>query len=324
MDPDLRRILETARLRLTARHFSPRTREVYLNWIRRYGEWCRQRSLNPVDPANPGRFTEWLADARRVAPSTQNQAGSALGFLFTNVLGLETPLEIPRPRGRRRLPAVLSREEVRAVLARLHGVHRLAGSLLYGSGLRLGECMQLRVKDISLDPPQITVRHGKGGKDRMTLLAAFTIKALSRQVERVSQLHRSDRARGGGWAPLPGAFHRKAPRDGWELAWQFLFPGNVWVTDPATGRRGRHHIHPSAFQRAFKQAVRASGVPKRATPHTLRHSFATHALGAGMDIRILKDLLGHKDINTTMIYLHISERANLNLRSPLDDLMNSG
>lgn len=321
MYPDLRSLLETARRHLTARRFSPRTRSVYLNWIRRYGEWCTTRRLDPLHPRTPRPFLEWLADIRDVAPSTQNQAGSALGFLFTEVLGHDTPPEMPRARGRRRLPVVLSPEEVRAVLSRLRGVHRLAGALQYGSGLRLGECMQLRVKDIALDPPGLTVRHGKGGKDRSTVLAAFAVKAVRRQIEQVAGLHSADRARGGGWAPLPGALHRKSPREGWDLAWQFLFPGHRLVRDPATGRLGRHHIHPSAFQRAFKRAVRASGIPKRATPHTLRHCFASHAVRMGMDIRVLKDLMGHKDIKTTMIYLHINDRARLNLRSPLDDLM---
>lgn len=323
MDLGLQQLLDGARRILTATRLSPRTRDAYLGWIRRYVSWAHRAGHDPADGGTPRRFIEFLAAQRHVAPSTQNQAESALAFLFREVLNHPRVLDLPRAKGRWRLPTVLSPDEVGRVLGAMKGPHRLIGALLYGSGLRLSEGISLRVKDVSFDPPLLTVRHGKGGSDRTTVLPRYTLKALRSQAQRVATLHQADRERGGGWAALPRAVHRNAPHDGYELAWQFLFPGQDWTRDPATGRHGRYHVHASAVQRAFKTAVRTSGIAKRATCHTLRHSFATHALRMGYDIHILKEILGHQDVKTTMVYVHAADRPGLGIRSPLDRLMDS-
>jgi integron integrase len=207
---------------------------------------------------------------------------------------------------------------VKAVLGELRGRYRLIGALLYGTGMRLGECLSLRIKDLDFDLAQITVRDGKGGKDRYAVLPERLQGQVRRQVARARDLHRADRGRGGGWAALPGALHLKDPQAGWEAGWQYLFPANRWSTDPATARWGRQHLHDSAMQRAMKTAVRRSGILKPATCHTLRHSFASQLLRDGYDIRQVKELLGHKDIRTTMIYLHAVDQSGLGVRSPLD------
>jgi integron integrase len=255
-----------------------------------------------------------------VAPATQNQALSALLFLYREVLGIELPWmdEIRRAKRPQRLPVVLSRAEVDAVLGELHGVPWLMASLLYGSGLRLMECVRLRVQDIDFDRHEITVRQGKGGKDRRTMLPARLAAPLQAQLEEAQRVHRRDLAAGFGEVWLPAALARKykgAPR---EWAWQYAFPANRRSLDPRSGVTRRHHLDESVLQRAVKGAVRSAGIRKPATCHTLRHSFATHLLEAGYDIRTIQELLGHKDVATTQIYTHVLNRGGAGVRSPLD------
>ncbi len=217
-----------------------------------------------------------------------------------------------------RIPTVLSHGQVRLVLGHLSGKYRLLGSLMYGTGARLTECHQLRVKDIDFDLLQIGIRDGKGAKDRWVMLPERLGPALRRQVSRVKEMHQEDRRRGGGWSQLPGALDRKDPRAGYDLAWQFLFPASRWSSDPATSREGRYHLNPTAMQRRMKEAARASGITKPVTCHTLRRSFATEMLRAGYDARSVQKLMGHKDIRTTMIYVQAITDAGLGMRSPLD------
>jgi integron integrase len=254
----------------------------------------------------------------RLSAKTRNQAASALGFLFREVLGLSGFEDVPRAKGARRLPSVLTHREVLRVLRELNGDYRLIAGLLYAAGLRLEECLHLRVKDIDFELRQILVRDGKGKKDRYVPLAHRAVDALRKRVLRRSELHDQDRQGGHGWAALPGALDRKDPGAGYELGWQFVFHSRIPSTDPATGRTGRNPLHASAVQREVKRAVRRSGVDKRASCHTFRHSFATEALRGGCDIRTLQHVLGHTDVRTTMIYLHVVEQSGFYVRSPLD------
>jgi integron integrase len=249
---------------------------------------------------------------------SRNQAASALAFMFKEVLGRDELGDVPRAKGPKRVPLVLTHREVLSVLHELSGKYFLAAVLLYSAGLRLEECLRLRVKDIDFELRQILVRDGKGRKDRYVPLARRAVDLLRAQIARVAELHEGDRAGGHGWASLPGALHRKDPAAGYDLGWQYVFPATTLNEDPATGRTGRRPMHPTAVQREVKAAVRRSGVPKRATCHTFRHSFATEALSGGCDIRTLQHVMGHKDIRTTMIYLHVVEQTGFYIRSPLD------
>jgi integron integrase len=316
--PLIERVVGRTRDILRTREYSPRTEEVYLGWIDRFLRFHRTLHPMALERSHVEAFLEDLALRARLAPKSRNQAASALSFLFREVLGREEAAEVPRARGTSRVPVVLSRREVRAVLAELRGRYRLIGALLYGTGMRLNECLGLRLKDLDYELGQITVRDGKGMKDRYVLFPDNVHEHVSRQARRVAEQHRSDRERGGGWASLPGALHRKDPEAGWEIGWQFLFPAARTSVDPTTGREGRQHLHESAMQRAMKQAVRRSGILKPATCHTLRHSFASQLLRDGCDIRKVKELLGHKDIRTTMIYLHAVDQTGIGIRSPLD------
>jgi integron integrase len=256
----------------------------------------------------------------RVAASTQNQAKSALLFLYGEVLGIELPWldQIERVKTPARLPVVLTRDEVIRILARLTGVHRLIGGLLYGTGLRIMEAMRLRVKDVEFTRHEILVRDGKGNKDRVTMLPIRLVGALHEQVHHARELHRGDLAEGFGAVWLPFALDRKYPGAAREWGWQYVFPAESRSIDPRSGLERRHHITDQAFQRAMKHAVRAANIAKPATPHTLRHSFATHLLESGYDIRTIQDLLGHADVSTTMIYTHVLNRGGQGVLSPLD------
>jgi integron integrase len=268
------------------------------------------------------QFLTHLAVQGRVAASTQNQALAALLFLYGSVL--RRPLGqidgIVRARRVRRLPVVLNREEVRAVLNGLAVTPRLVCALLYGSGLRLLECLRLRVKDIDFQRREIIVRDGKGGKDRVTMLPASVAAPLQAHLERVRRQHAADQARGLGRAPLPDALVRKYPGADRQWAWQWVFPASSHYTDAHTGVRHRHHMHESVVQRAVKEAVRRAELARPASCHSFRHSFATHLLEDGYDIRTVQELLGHKDVKTTMVYTHVLNRGGMGVRSPMDGL----
>ncbi len=302
------------------RHDSLPTEDAYADWVRRFILFHGKRHPQDMGAAEINAFLTHLAVEGHVAASTQNQAFSALLFLYRH--GLEVgPGRIEgviRARRPRRLPLVLTRTEVSRVLDQLDGTYRLIGRLLYGSGLRLLECLRLRVKDIDFGMHQIVVREGKGDKDRRTMLPRAVVRDLGDHLERVRALHRRDLARGYGRVYLPHALERKLPGAAAEWAWQYVFPSAQLSVDPRSGVQRRHHAHEAAVSRAITQAVRASGIPKRATSHSLGHSFATHLLEDGYDIRTVQELLGHEDVATTMIYTHVLGQGAGAVRSPLD------
>lgn len=308
---------------LRSRQYAPRTIRTYRGWVARF-----LRSCEPTDPTrlsthDVNRFLSALAIHERVGPATQNQAASAILFLFRNVLGRDPgPLEgIARARAhRRKLPVVLDRRSVAAILARLRPPHRLIATLLYGSGLRLTEALSLRLEDFSFERNEITVRAAKGGHDRITMLPETAKPAVVEQMGFVRALHERDLRRGAGRVALPHAIARKYPSAAADLAWQWLFPASRLAMDRRVGGRTRHPLHPSAVQRAVKAAVRAAKLDQRASCHTFRHSFATHLLEDGYDIRTIQELLGHRSVKTTMIYTHVLNRGGAGVRSPLDRL----
>ena len=318
--PPKPRLLDRVREAIRTRHYSRLTEKAYVHWIKRYIFFHNKR--HPADMGAPEvtRFLSSLAVEGKVAASTQNQALSALLFLYAQVLEVDLPWmdEIVRAKRPQRLPVVLTRDEVRAVLQRLDGVPRLMGVLLYGAGLRLLECCRLRVKDVDVATNQIVIRDGKGRKDRVTMLPAAIKPALITHIERARTQHQADLRRGAGWVELPGALARKYPNAGREWGWQWVFPATRFYVDGVTGQRRRHHLHESVLQRAVKDAVRAAGIAKPATCHTFRHSFATHLLEDGHDIRTVQELLGHRDVSTTMIYTHVLNRGPAGVRSPAD------
>jgi integron integrase len=314
------RLLPQLRAALALKHLSPRTVEAYVGWVRRYIRFHGTRHPAELGGSEVAGFLSWLAQERRVSASTQTQAASALVFLYRELL--DVPLgrfeELIRARQPKRAPVVLTRIEVTAVMAQLEGTPRLVCELLYGSGLRLLEAVQLRVKDVDLGMGELTVRRGKGDRDRVTMLPQVTRAALLAQLARAGTLHQRDLARGAGRVRLPGAMARKCPSAERSLAWQWVFPASRLSVLDASGGRGRHHLHQSVVQRAMQQAVAAAGLTKRATCHTLRHSFATHLLEDGYDIRTVQELLGHRDVSTTMVYTHVLNRGRLGVRSPAD------
>jgi integron integrase len=284
------RLLEQVRRSCKSRHFSRRTQNAYASWVRRFVHFHGRRHPRDLGSSAIADFLSYLANDRNVSSSTQNQAASALLFLYREVLGLtvEVPTEVIRPRKPRRLPVVLSRAEVTAVLQQLPDTKRLVASLLYGSGLRLLEVLQLRVKDIAIDRNEIIVRAGKGNRDRVTMLPQIVRPELIRQIAFVRKQHERDCARGSGWVDLPTALERKAPSASRDLAWQYLFPASRQYLDRTNGQQRRHHLHESAMQRAVTQAVRSAGITQRASCHTFRHSFATHLLEDGYDIALCR------------------------------------
>lgn len=305
------------------RHLSHRTEAAYLGWMRRYWEFTGRRDPAHLDGEHVSAFLSALATQGKVAAATQNQALAALLFLYREVLGRELPwmADIVRARTPARLPVVLSREEVRRVLAQLHGTTRLMAMILYGAGLRLLECCRLRIKDVDLDRNQLLVRRGKGDKDRVTVLPAVVRAEISALLPDLRSRHQRDVANGAGWVELPNALGAKLPTAGRDFAWQWLFPATRLYVDRDTGQHRRHHLHESVLQRAVRTAVIASGISKRATCHTFRHSFATHLLEDGSDIRTVQELLGHRDVSTTMIYTHVLNRGPAGVRSPADRLL---
>jgi len=311
------------RAALRIRHYSPRTEEAYVGWIRRFIFFHAKRHPLEMGTAEVARFLSWLAVEGKVSASTQNQALCARLFLYRDVLDQDLPWleDLVRAKRPHRLPVVLTRDEVRAVLDHLDGTPHLMALLLYGAGLRLLECARLRVKDVDPGSNQITVRAGKGDKDRITMLPGAVKPDLARHLERVGAQHRADIARGAGWVEMPNALRRKYPNAGREWGWQWVFPATRWYTDRETGQRRRHHLHESVVQRAVKDAVRRAGIAKPASCHTFRHSFATHLLEDGHDIRTVQELLGHRDVRTTMIYTHVLNRGWGAVKSPADRLL---
>ena len=314
------RLLDRVRDALRARHSSRRTEKSYVAWIRRYIVFHGKRHPAEMGAVEVTQFLSSLAQQDHVAASTQNQALSALLFLYRQVLQVEMPWldNVVRAKRSERLPVVLTREEVRAVIRELQGPPRLMAILLYGAGLRLLECARLRVKDVDFATNQIIVRAGKGDRDRVTMLPAVVKPDLVRHVEMVRRQHEADLRHGAGWVELPWALARKYPNAGREWAWQWVFPATRIYVDQETGQRRRHHLHESVLQRAVKEAVRRAGIAKRATCHTFRHSFATHLLEDNHDIRTVQELLGHRDVSTTMIYTHVLNRGPGGVRSPAD------
>jgi integron integrase len=316
------RLLDRVRAAIQARHYSRRTEDAYVAWIRRFVVFHGKR--HPAEMAAPEitRFLTWLAVESKVASSTQNQALSALLFLYREVLRQEVPWidGIVRARRPERLPVVLTRDEVRALLSRLAGPTRLMAYLMYGGGLRLLESCRLRVQDVDFGANQIIVRAGKGDKDRVTMLPAAVKGELVQHLEAMQAQHRQDLRHGAGWVELPSALERKYPNAGRDWRWQWVFPATRTYVEPLTRQRRRHHLHESVVQRAVKEAVLRAGLAKRAGPHTLRHSFATHLLENGHDIRTVQELLGHRDVSTTMIYTHVLNRGPAAVRSPADRL----
>ena len=314
------KLLDRVRDVLRRKHYSIRTEQAYSHCIRRFILFHGKRHPKEMAEAEVGEFLTHLARDGKVSPSTQNQALSALLFLYKQVLQQEIGwLEgVERAKKPVRLPVVLTRAEVEKILQHLHGTHRVMAELLYGSGLRLMECVRLRVKDMDFAYAHILVRDGKGGKDRHTMLPVHCAPRLQRHLQKIKAQHEEDLEAGFGSVYLPNALERKYPKAAWEWPWQFVFPSSRLSIDPRSGRRRRHHIEESSLQLAVKRAVRAAGLTKPATCHTLRHSFATHLLENGSDIRTVQELLGHKDVGTTMIYTHVLNRPGIGVRSPLD------
>ncbi len=320
------RLGDRVRAAIRLRQLSSRTEETYLGWIRRYWLFCAKADPATFGPEKVTAFLNDLANQHEVAAATQNQALAAMLFLYREVLGIDLPwlddlirVEVPP-----RLPVVLSREEVRTLLRQLDGVPRLMAWLLYGTGMRLLECCCLRIKDVDFDRNQIAVRRGKGDKDRFTMLPGACREELKAHIDRVRRQHEQDVAAGAGHVELPGGLASKLPSASRDWAWQWVFPATRMYLHPETGQRRRHHLHETVLQNAMRRAVLVSRIPKRATCHTLRHSFATHLLEDGCDIRTVQELLGHRDVATTMIYTHVLNRGPSGVKSPLDRMGGAG
>src|SRR5881397_3712340 len=315
-------LLTQLRVAIRVRHYSARTEEAYVQWVRRFIRFCGTRHPRELGAGDVTRFLSSLAMDANVSASTQNQALAAIVFLYRDVLNMPVGWLTALVRAKRpgRVPVVLTRDEMRELFARLRGTGAagLVIELLYGSGMRLLEGLRLRVKDVDFGSNQITVRGGKGDRDRHTMLPERVQGALLRHLAEVRIQHERDLTGGAGWVALPGALGLKYPNAGREWGWQWVFPATRFYVDRLTGQRRRHHLHESVLQRAVKDAVRAAGLAKPATCHTFRHSFATHLLEDNHDIRTVQELLGHRDVSTTMIYTHVLNRGPAGVRSPAD------
>jgi integron integrase len=314
------RLLDRVRSAIRVRHYSYRTEQQYIGWIRRYIVFHRLRHPDDMGAKEVEQFLTHLARVRNVAAPTQSQALAALLFLYRHVLGVDLPWveNIVRARRPLHLPVVLTRQEVRLVLGELRGECSLVARLLYGSGLRLLEALHLRVKDIDLERQMLVVRNGKGAKDRVSILPVSLVQPLRQQLAQVRAAHADAVAHGFGGVELPESLERKYPGAHLELGWQYLFPSPKPSRDPRTGAWRRHHLLEDTVQRHVKEAVRRAGILKPASSHTFRHSFATHLLESGADIRTVQELLGHSSVKTTQIYTHVLNRGGLAVRSPLD------
>jgi integron integrase len=320
--PQKPKLLDQVRQAIRTRHLSPHTEQAYVGWIKRFIFFHNKRHPAEMAEAEIGNFLSSLATDAKVSASTQNQALNALLFLYHEVLDKKIGLiqGVVRAKRPSRLPVVLTKEEVQRLLNSISGTPWLMAMLLYGAGLRLMECCRLRVKDIDFSRNQIVVRAGKGNKDRYTMLPAGAKEPLLRHLQAVKRQHEEDLKQGQGRVSLPDALERKYPNAGKEWGWQWVFPATSHYDDRVTGERRRHHLHESVLQKAVKDARLKVGIAKPAGPHTLRHSFATHVLEDGYDIRTVQELLGHNDVSTTMIYTHVLNRGGRGVRSPLDGL----
>jgi integron integrase len=314
------RLLDRLRTAIRTRHYSRRTERAYVLWVVRFIRHHDLRHPTELGAAEVTRFLSSLATTERLSASSQNQALAAILFLYRHVIGGDLPwidgiVRAVRPV---RLPVFLSRDEVRTVLSQLHGAHRLVALLLYGAGLRILEALRLRVKDVDFNTNTITIRRGKGAKDRITMLPAIVKSELRRHLATVRRMHHQDLARGAGTVELPDALARKLPFAARSFSWQWLFPARRTYVDQQTGAVRRHHLHETVLQRSIRLAALTAGITKRVTCHTFRHSFATHLLEDGQDIRTVQSLLGHSDLRTTMIYTHVLNRGPAGVRSPAD------
>ncbi|MEE8387640.1 MAG: integron integrase [Acidiferrobacterales bacterium] len=315
------RLLDQLRAAIRVRHYSQFTEKAYVYWARFFIRYHNLRHPRELREREVEAFLGFLAIERHVSAATQNQALNALVFLYKNVL--KNPLgefSAPRAKRQRRLPVVLSRQEIDRILEQLEGRNALIVRLLYGTGLRLMEALRLRIQDIDFDRNMILVRDGKGRKDRVALLPTSLRNPLIKAIDHARQIHQLDRVDGFGETSLPYALSRKYPRAAWETGWQYVFPASARGIDPESKRTKRHHIHHTAIQKIFRNAVLKAGINKRAGPHTLRHSFATHLLEQGYDIRTIQELLGHADVRTTEIYTHVLNRGGRGVISPVDRL----
>ena len=317
-----KKLLDLYRESLRVRHYSHRTEETYISWVRQYILFHKKRHPREMGVYEINAFITHLASERNVAASTQNQAISSILFLYRNVLEIqldETALVPIRPTKPKRVPTVLSKTEAQAIIRQMTGVYRIMAQLMYGSGLRLMEVLRLRVQDLDFENRQIVVRDGKGENDRVTMFPEALLEPLRVHLKQVEAQHEQDLLDGFGTVYLPYALERKYPNANREFAWQYVFPAPDLSIDPVTGLKQRHHINETSLQKAVKLAARFIKINKHVTPHTFRHSFATHLLQNGYDIRTVQELLGHKDVKTTMIYTHVLQRGGLAVRSPLDD-----
>ncbi len=320
ISPAKPKLLDQVRGELRKRHYSLRTEEAYIGWIRSFIRYHGIRHPREMGKEEVEGFLSHLAVGRKVAAATQNQALSALLFLYRDVLGitLEWLDNVVRAKRPAKLPVVLTREEVMAIISKLHGQNWIAVMLMYGAGLRLLECLQLRIKDIDFGYRRIVVREGKGNKDRITILPQAVEDRLKLHLEEVKIQHEKDLKGRAGYVILPKRLERKYPHANRQWIWQWVFPATRHFQDPSSNRRFRHHLHETVLQKAVKEAASRAGLAKRITCHTFRHSFATHLLEEGYDIRTIQELLGHRDVTTTMIYTHVLNRGGKCVRSPLD------
>ena len=316
------KLLDQVRNLIRLKHYSIRTEETYVGWIKRYIYFHNRRNPKDMGEKEIRQFLTDLAVNQKVAAATQNQAFNALLFLYRDVLKqeFEDLGDVVRAKKSRKLPVVFSKSEIRKIINQLEGRNWLMGQLMYGAGLRVMECVRLRIKDVDFGYRQIVVRDGKGGKDRITMLPDLVTDNLKRHLEKAKDIHEIDLKAGFGTVYMPYALERKYKHADRSWPWQWVFPASKRSIDPRSGVERRHHIHESVIQKAIKKAIRGSGITKTGNCHALRHSFATHLLEAGYDIRTIQELLGHKDVSTTMIYTHVLNRGGRSVQSPGDML----
>jgi len=314
------RLLDQVRNKIRLKHYSIRTEQAYVRWIKRFILFHNKKHPSNMGKPEIEAFLSYLAMKQRVSSSTQNQAFNAILFLYRDVLtrNLDDSINAMRAKKPKRLPTVMTKDEAVSVISALSGVYQIMAKLLYGSGLRLMECVRLRVKDVDFQRNQILIRDGKGMRDRATMLPKSVEFALREHLEWVRKIYEEELRNGGGRVYLPQALERKHPNAAREWIWQYVFPAKSLSKDPRSGETRRHHIHENALQKAVKRAVKLAGIPKQVSCHTFRHSFATHLLENGYDIRTVQELLGHKDVNTTMVYIHVLNKGAKAVRSPLD------